>query len=622
MAGYTTNPGLAETLGGLAQTFMGDPSRKMKAAQLRAQAGKFNQDRLASIQAMEIERAAEAERVALAQGLVESQRSLGKTLALAPGDVEKRFGGTEQVARPAPDFSGPMPMQDDLYTAPEINNRLAAILSGMTGNKDAHAAAINTISANEAMGFGDRAQRIVGLGKPGTTAALDSLTDRRETDRLDDTRGNIHAIALDNQQNTHAINKTRVEAGLKPLKSGDILTGPLAEATDMTQERVNTEGDRQSELAAQEQLRLEARKGIQDRMTNAQKYYNERLMETQKAGDATEAARVEGERKTAMAELEAELKATYAPLVPGQVQTAATETLTGVPRAELQAIDDAQNTSDTNNTIRINNAKPGKGGTISAKIYFYRNDAGKLVQGTTHDGGLTDAHTGARLPQGTQVTTKTITGTAAEVGQGPSLKGTSSNDKANTQRVRLESLKTGIADARAIILQKPDSVGWRGNIQRLAQSAVDSFGASAEGLMADMSHPDNEITKEMQKAISDGFNPDLATMENRFLVLAYGAASAVAGQEGRGLSDADVKHWRRIVGDPTAWLSGPNDALAQLDHLEQQLERAGVSLDQLGIAKVPDAETSGAPGGEEDITGNNPQVEAILERVMRGGKPL
>jgi len=562
MAGYTTNPGLAETLGGLAKTFMGDPSARMKAAQLRAQAGKFNQDRLASIQTMEIEKAAEVERVAGVEALKRSQKSLGDAFKINPGDHEK----WDVDARPSHGFVGPMGATEDTYTQPEIDNKLAGILSGMSGDKDAHAAAINTLQAQQALGFGDRAQRVVGLGNPGTTAALDSLSQRRETDNLDDSRGN-----------THELNKLRVAAGLKPLKAGDILTGPLAKATDMTQDQVNVEGDRQSELKAQVALRLEARKGIQTRMTNAQKYYNERIANLQKNGFEVEAKKVENEAADAMARLQAQLDATYKPLVPGEVQTGPTRQLTGIPQVDLQAIDDNNKNRDTDNTIRINNEKPLTGNDVL-------NWVGPDGRGGTSVDGKTDLVSGSPLPADSRVFKATTNGT---VGDATNIGTPTQQGRRTQQLASLTSLEEMVGAEIAKIEKNPTIVGTSGIIQNFSQGLLDSLSGlggvkrSTEDIIADVAVNEN-FSPELRSQLSASFNDDLASMNTRFDMMAYLAAESIAGQAGRGLSDKDFNNFRRALGDPRSFFTGAKTVTARLKSFQNMIVRKRKELRSLG----------------------------------------
>jgi hypothetical protein len=76
------------------------------------------------------------------------------------------------------------------------------------------------------------------------------------------------------------------------------------------------------------------------------------------------------------------------------------------------------------------------------------------------------------------------------------------------------------------------------------------------------------------------FDPNLTLLEKAANLAAYQAASALAGQEGRNVSDKDVKLFRNMVGNPTEWLSTQQSFVAGLDQLDQIVSRMLVSTNR------------------------------------------
>jgi hypothetical protein len=92
----------------------------------------------------------------------------------------------------------------------------------------------------------------------------------------------------------------------------------------------------------------------------------------------------------------------------------------------------------------------------------------------------------------------------------------------------------------------------------------------------------------------------LPEVEKMATLAAYAAASALANQEGRGLSDKDFENFRRVLGNPTEWTSTQDKFLAGLDMLQRQVDyRIGATRRRLGQPEqAPDA----APQGPVDPT--------------------
>ena len=246
MAGYTTNPGLAETLGGLAQTFMGDPSRKMRAAQLRAQAGKFNQERLASIQDMEIKQAEEARAKKQALGLANQSKRLADAFALRPGDVE----AIVEAQRPTPNFVGPGAPEEDLYTPQEINSELAQILGSGVQYKDFNKNALESLKGRNIVNAPDwRTGMSASNGASGsnlnTVTQDQAILNDKQAHAIELQRqgaSQAEALAIVNGGQTRLTNTSKTEDGarLDPIDPDKILTPNHQKLSGVTQDSANT----------------------------------------------------------------------------------------------------------------------------------------------------------------------------------------------------------------------------------------------------------------------------------------------------------------------------------------------------------------------------------------------
>jgi len=246
MVSYSTNPGLSETLGGVFKTFAGDPNSKMKQAQLRAQAGKFNQDRLSSIQEMDIKRAEEASRLNLIQERQKGSKALSEVLGARQGAVE--FGANNVLPQ---DFVGPSPSTTaspddpnrgfDLYTLPEQKRDLGLVLGKYSHLKDFNTNAHKAVTTRMAVDGPDWRSMQSALNG-GTGKSLNSI-------EVDEDVANSAATAAQSLQNIKPVNTnekqiTRVSKG-HPLfteQNGGVLMGSGATASGDNASSPLTEG--------------------------------------------------------------------------------------------------------------------------------------------------------------------------------------------------------------------------------------------------------------------------------------------------------------------------------------------------------------------------------------------
>lgn len=151
-----------------------------------------------------------------------------------------------------------------------------------------------------------------------------------------------------------------------------------------------------------------------------------------------------------------------------------------------------------------------------------------------------------------------------------------------------------------IAAKDPTIFGTTGNARRLWQGITEQ-GKNVAMLTGDPAKVDEHVAKLGNALKSFGINPTLVNGEldpNLFNVetvarlAAYQAASALASQEGRSVSDKDVKQFQAIIGDPAAWTSSQAQFRAGLSRLKdivtQRMSRGQQRLGPQGsAASVP-----------------------------------
>ena len=180
--------------------------------------------------------------------------------------------------------------------------------------------------------------------------------------------------------------------------------------------------------------------------------------------------------------------------------------------------------------------------------------------GVTLD-GVTDAATGAPLPPGSNVFTGQLQADDAS-GLRPSV-------ITDMQRgeIALGDFNTTVDTLRDVAGQDESLFGVTGNIRRLAQGVGGQASALGQMLGAESF---GRVAQDLARAgvSPEYFDPNLNDVERLATLAAYQGASALAGQEGRGLSDKDFEMMRRTIGDPTAWLSTRESFLSGLDRVQ------------------------------------------------------
>jgi hypothetical protein len=183
----------------------------------------------------------------------------------------------------------------------------------------------------------------------------------------------------------------------------------------------------------------------------------------------------------------------------------------------------------------------------------------------------------------------------------------------------IESYARTSKTVRDIAMTNPTLFGTPGNVRRTAQAVMqqgravmDMMTASDPSLGATTDEAFATVQQDLaQLGVADPmvYDPNLTDIDKMAILLAYKAASAVADQSGRGLSDQDFAKFRTVVGDPTSWLSTQQSFVAGLNRLDMvalgelnaQRKRLGQPLltrDQfqaMGVA--PEAQPTQQPQG-------------------------
>lgn len=236
----------------------------------------------------------------------------------------------------------------------------------------------------------------------------------------------------------------------------------------------------------------------------------------------------------------------------------------------------------------------------------------------TYD-GTTDANTGQPLPAGGFIAN--AQGAATDVGLRPATRGGLEEASIAQQKFK------GLLDHTRMLAQKnAANFGVSGFVKGVAQDAAQIAGNLAQGL--GYTGAQDAVANIQREAVANGvdpsmlpglfnFDPDLPSLHTASDLLVYSAASALADQRGRGVSDRDVALFRNIVGDPRDWTGNQEKFLAKLDTLEQILSLNKNVVDQNlrgGAATAAPAPAAPGAGAPPPASGAPP----IVEEWIRG----
>jgi hypothetical protein len=161
--------------------------------------------------------------------------------------------------------------------------------------------------------------------------------------------------------------------------------------------------------------------------------------------------------------------------------------------------------------------------------------------------------------------------------------------------------KQTLASTRAIAERDPTLFGIAGNVRSITQDVVGQLqnarlvaGGSIENALVD-------AEQNLNAAGWGGtFDRNLSDIDKMSILLAYGAAGALADQSGRGLSDKDFAYFRQLIGNPRDLLMTQQKFLATMDMVGREVDyRIAAERRRRGLPEqAPDA----APQGPVDPT--------------------
>lgn len=240
----------------------------------------------------------------------------------------------------------------------------------------------------------------------------------------------------------------------------------------------------------------------------------------------------------------------------------------------------------------------------------------------TYD-GVTSATTGAPLPQGGSLFN--VQGTPNDAGLRPAVQGDLQKADIANQKFR------GMLNfTRDLAKKSPTNFGVTGQVKGLFQDATQlaaniSGGLGYGGLQEAVADAQRKAAESgiNPQVFSGLFDPTLPALETAADLLVFNAAEALAGQQGRSVSDKDVALFRSIVGDPRSLLASQEQYLAKLNTIEQILNQNQAVVDQRLRPGAPVPAQQAAPGANLP-TPQVPGAPPSSEEWTRGpdGRPL
>lgn len=206
--------------------------------------------------------------------------------------------------------------------------------------------------------------------------------------------------------------------------------------------------------------------------------------------------------------------------------------------------------------------------------------------------------------------------------------GGATNSTMNTlQKDQLASAKfRGLLNTtRELALKNPNNFGLPGFVKGVAQDVnalaggvAQSFGYNnMEQALADTRKEiltDPNIDPSLMSGI---FDPDLPALQAASQLLIYQGAAALAGQEGRSVSDKDIQRFSIIFGNPESWLTNQQKYLSKLDLAEQLLGLNEKVTDTAAGGNI----TGPASGQNDDRAAKLKRLEELKRQKaqMQGG---
>lgn len=282
----------------------------------------------------------------------------------------------------------------------------------------------------------------------------------------------------------------------------------------------------------------------------------------------------------------------------------------------------AENVPDA--ALKAVNAQPSRDNVYN---YIVKNDDGTITQGRSLDGGKTDAVSNKPLPANAQLLSPSNAGGAGSMLPPGGLDQSQAN-KLIPQRDALRQVIGLSQTLRGMAEKSPELVGPTGNMIRGTQDVVD-LGNSISSTFGDPKQFQDAYAKAVQDMQARGVkvpaimtnDPRASAMVKLNTILTYQAASALAGQQGRSMSDQDFDAAQKMVGTPDSWMHGPTNyinglktiedyATGQMNTIDQQLKARNIA--PAGVTPQPSAPAAPAqadpraavPGARQAPDGN------------------
>lgn len=240
----------------------------------------------------------------------------------------------------------------------------------------------------------------------------------------------------------------------------------------------------------------------------------------------------------------------------------------------------------------------------------------------TYD-GVTDAQSGQPLPAGGYI--GNVEGSADNVGL-------TNSTRTDAQAGIMAADKFSLMADRMLTLARnnPSSFGLVGNIrgkgQELAQAmkAVSSMFGGESGA----AHAANAARRELDaqglgSLMPELYDPSLPATQMLGGLILYSGASALAGQENRSVSDADITLMKSILGEPmglfesaesiSVKLSLAKDIVTEHKRLSQEYLARGVPMPEKGVL---------ANEAAANVLGRQGQPQAPAAPAAQGGSPI
>lgn len=259
------------------------------------------------------------------------------------------------------------------------------------------------------------------------------------------------------------------------------------------------------------------------------------------------------------------------------------------------------------NQQEVLGALPGSaGGSRTPKNYIVKDAMGKTQTILTSD-GVTDLQTGQPLPPGGYI--GNVQGSANEAGV------TNAVNTDLQSGVIANKKFTFLVDRAKELTADPALFGAQGLARSLGQEVAagvsgvaKAFGRGSAGDMVLNDARDLAQQNGLASLIPELYDPNLPKVDTIWGLLVYQGASALAGQNGRGVSDQDVKNMRQILGDPKSLFSSAAMMQSKLDQAQQIVN----GYDQINREALgQNAPVAANPGATPPPIAPPPAVDAL-----------